>query len=137
MKLEPVRPGAAPAARPAHSQERTCVRVRGLRLDAEVGVYDSERGRRQPVRIDLTAEVDSGAACPSGRLTDAVNYAALAETVRQIVLARHHDLLEDLAQTIADTLFTDPRITRLALSIDKLTALDDADSVGVSLERWR
>ncbi|KAA5804885.1 dihydroneopterin aldolase [Alkalicaulis satelles] len=137
MKLEPVRPGAAPAARPAHAGERTSVRVRGLRLEAEVGVYDSERGRRQPVRIDLTAEVDASAASPSGRLAEAVNYAALAETVRQIVLSRHHDLLEDLAQLIADTLFADPRITRLNLEIDKLTALDDADSVGVTLERWR
>lgn len=137
MKLEPVRPGDAPAARPAHAGERVSVHVRGLRLDAEVGVYDSERGRRQSVRIDLTADVDASARCPDGRLTDTVNYASLAETVRQIVLARHHDLLEDLAQTIADTLFADPRITRLALSIDKLTALADADSVGVSLERWR
>jgi len=137
MKLEPVRPGAVPVARPAHAGECVSVHVRGLRLDAEVGVYDSERGRRQSVRIDLTADVDSSACCPDGRLADTVNYAALAETVRQIVLARHHDLLEDLAQSIADTLFTDPRITRLALVIDKLTALDDAESVGVSLERWR
>lgn len=137
MKLEPVRAGDAPAARPEHAGERVSVHVRGLRLEAEVGVYDSERGRRQSVRIDLTADVDASARCPSGRLADTVNYASLAETVRQIVLARHHDLLEDLAQTIADSLFTDPRITRLALSIDKLTALADADSVGVSLERWR
>ncbi|WBQ09029.1 dihydroneopterin aldolase [Hyphomonadaceae bacterium ML37] len=137
MKLEPVRPGDAPSPRPAHAGERVSVHVRGLRLEAEVGVYDSERGRRQPVRIDLTADVDATACHPDGRLADTVNYAALAEAVRQIVLARHHDLLEDLAQTIADTLFADPRITRLALSIDKLTALADADSVGVSLERWR
>ena len=62
---------------------------------------------------------------------------ALTETVRQIVGAAHHDLLEDLAQTIADTLFADPRVKRLDLTLDKLTALEDAESVGVSLSRWR
>lgn len=137
MKLDAVRADAAPAASPAHAGERVFVRVRGLRLEAEVGVYESERGRTQPIRVDLEAEVAPEAAHPHGALAEAVNYAALAETVRQIVGARHHDLLEDLAQEIADAVFADPRVARLVLSIDKLAALDDAESVGVSLDRWR
>ena len=135
MKLDAVR--AQTAARPDFAGERMRVRVKGLRLEAEVGVYDSERGRTQPVMVDLEAEVAADAAHPGGALGEAVNYAALAETVRRIAAARHHDLLEDLAQSIADIIFSDARITRLAISIDKTTALADAESVGVSLERWR
>jgi dihydroneopterin aldolase len=135
MKLDAVR--AEPAAKPALAGERVSVRVRGLRLEAEVGVYESEYGRTQPVRIDLEADVAAHAAHPGGALGEAVNYAALAELARRITLSKHHALLEDLAQAIADACFADPRITRLSLSIDKLTALEDADSVGVSLERWR
>jgi len=135
MKLDAVR--AQSAARPDYAGERMRVRVNGLRLDAEVGVYDSERGRKQPIRVDLEAEVGAEAAQPGGALGEAVNYAALADTVRRIVSARHHDLLEDLAQAIADAVFSDSRIARLALTIDKTTALDDAEGVGVSLERWR
>jgi dihydroneopterin aldolase len=137
MKLDAVRAQTAAETRPGHAGERMSVRIRGLRLDAEVGVYDSEYGRKQPVRLDLEADVAAQAAHPGGTLGEAVNYAALAELARRITLSRHHPLLEDLAQEIADACFADPRITRLALSIDKLTALDDADSVGVSLERWR
>lgn len=135
MKLDAVR--AQTAASPDFTGERMRVRVKGLTLQAEVGVYDSERGRTQPIIVDLEADVASDAAQPGGALGEAVNYAALAETVRRITGARHHDLLEDLAQAIADVIFADPRITRLLLSIDKTTALDDAQSVGVSLERWR
>ena len=135
MKLDAVR--AEPAAEPALAGERVSVRVRGLRLEAEVGVYETEYGRKQPVRLDLEAVVAPEAAHPDGALGDAVNYAALAELARRITLSKHHDLLEDLAQAIADACFADPRITRLSLSIDKLAALDDAESVGVSLERWR
>ncbi|MEQ8433994.1 MAG: dihydroneopterin aldolase [Oceanicaulis sp.] len=137
MKLDAVRANPAVEARPGHAGERMSVRVRGLRLDAEVGVYESEYGRKQPVRLDIEAEVAAEAAHPGGALGEAVNYAAIAELARRITLSRHHPLLEDLAQEIADACFADPRITRLALSIDKLAALDDADSVGVSLERWR
>ncbi len=135
MKLDAVR--AQTAASPEYAGERMRVRVKGLRLQAEVGVYESERGRTQPIVVDVEADVATQASHPDGVLGEAVNYAALADTVRRITASRHHDLLEDLAQAIADALFADARITRLALSIDKTTALEDADSVGVSLERWR
>ncbi|PWE16685.1 dihydroneopterin aldolase [Marinicauda salina] len=134
MKLDALkpRPDAAPLA-----GERMSVRVRGLKLDAEVGVYASEHGRKQPISVDLEAEVSAAAMAPSADLGSAVNYAALAETVRQVVAARHHELLEDLVQDIADVVFADDRVLRLAITIDKLAALDDADAVGVSYERWR
>jgi len=122
---------------PSWSGERLSVRVRGLLLEAEVGVYEHEYGRTQPIVIDLEAEVDPGAVRPNADLSQAVNYAALAETVREITLARHYDLLEDLVEAIAARLFSDGRIKRLKIDIDKPTALEDADSVGVSFERWR
>lgn len=135
MKLDAVRADASP--QPQFAGETLCVRVRGLKLDAEVGVYDHERGRTQPIAVDIEAQVIALAARPEGALAEAVNYAALAELVRQIAGARHHELLEDLAQAVLNVAFADPRITRMAIHIDKLTALEDADSVGVSLERWR
>ena len=113
------------------------MRVRGLQLLAQVGVYDSERGRAQPLVVDLEAEVAPEAARPDGALGEAVNYAALAETVRRLAASAHHDLLEDLAQRIADAVFADARVRRLSLSLDKTEALDDAEAVGVTLERWR
>lgn len=137
MKLDALAAQNDASPRPDFAGERVSVRVNRLRLEAEVGVYDSERGRKQPLEISLEAEVAPEATHPNGALGEAVNYAAMAETVRQIVGAAHHDLLEDLAQTIADTLFADPRVKRLDLTLDKLTALEDAQSVGVSLSRWR
>jgi dihydroneopterin aldolase len=135
MKLDAVPAIGQPQA--AFSSERLRVRVTGLKLEAEVGVYEHEYGRTQPLSVTLDAEVDDTALRPDGALADAVNYAALAELVRQIAHARHHELLEDLAQAVLDAAFADPRITRMSLHIDKLTALEDAESVGVSLERWR
>lgn len=138
MKLDALRTpvNEAPAARPLVG-ERMSVRVEGLKLDAEVGVYESEHGRKQPIKVSLEAEVDDTATAPDADLSQAVNYAALAETVRQVVASAHHELLEDLVQHISDVIFRDPRLKRLKLTIDKLTALEDADSVGVSYERWR
>lgn len=136
MKVDALHSIPAEAAETATGQRLT-VRVEGLRLDAQVGVYASEHGRTQPLEISLQAEVEDASAAPGSDLTQAVNYAAMAETVRQVVGARHHELLEDLAQTLTDTLFQDARVKRLRLAIDKPDALDDAQSVGVTYERWR
>lgn len=137
MKLDALRSPASEAAAPAMAGERLSVRVEKLRLEAEVGVYASEHGRTQPITVGLEAEVDETATAPGADLSHAVNYAALAETIRQVVASRHHELLEDLVQHICDVIFKDPRVKRIRLVIDKLTALDDAQSVGVSYERWR
>ncbi|GGE31781.1 7,8-dihydroneopterin aldolase [Marinicauda pacifica] len=136
MKVDALHSIPAEATETAAGQ-RLSVRVEGLRLDAQVGVYASEHGRTQPLEISLQAEVEEASAAPGSDLTQAVNYAAMAETVRQVVAARHHELLEDLAQTLTDTLFQDVRVKRLRLTIDKPDALDDARSVGVTYERWR
>jgi dihydroneopterin aldolase len=136
MKVDALHSIPAEATETAAGQ-RLSVRVEGLRLDAQVGVYTSEHGRTQPLEISLQAEVEEASAAPGSDLTQAVNYAAMAETVRQVVAARHHELLEDLAQTLTDTLFQDVRVKRLRLTIDKPDALDDARSVGVTYERWR
>ena len=103
-----------------------------------VGVYESEHGRTQPIEISLEAEVTSEAVAPSADLDHAVNYGGSGrKRSGRWSLRRHHELLEDLVQEIANTLFRDARITRLKLSVDKLSALEDAASVGVSYERWR
>lgn len=138
MKLDALNADAVSAldAR-RYAGERMRVRVRALRVEAEVGVYESERGRRQPLVFDVEAEVAEEAVHPDGALGQAVNYAAIAELIRRIATSKHHELLEDLAREIADATFADARVRGVALSIDKPEALEDAGAVGVTYERWR
>ena len=115
------------------------IRLSRLRLDAHIGAYDCERGRTQPIEISLAVCVDSEASNPGQDLGSVVDYASMASILRDVVGQRHFDLLEDLAQSLADALFDDHRIQTLKLDIDKLQAphLEDADHVGISYERTR
>ena len=61
--------------------EAAKVLVRGLRVEAEVGVYAHEHGRRQPLVVDVELDVT---AADGDHLADVVNYeliAAKAETI--------------------------------------------------------
>ena len=111
--------------------------LRGLKLEAVVGVHDWERQVRRPLVFDLSLGMDAREAASSDRVRDAVDYAAVADAVREVVAAEHPQLLETLAERIARTLFDRFPILSLTLSIDKPGAVPDVKSVGVEIERRR
>jgi dihydroneopterin aldolase len=112
--------------------------VRGLLVQAHLGVHAHEEQSAQPVRISLEALVRDEAA-PSGigedRLRRSVDYAALAATARRVAGAGHTRLAETLAEKIAVACLAEPRILRIRVMVEKPAILPDVTSVGVWIER--
>jgi len=111
--------------------------VRDLVLMAEIGVYRREQGTKQRVRINLDLAVDDPRGPPSDRLKDVVNYAKVIEAVRTLVGRGRVNLVETLAQQIADCCLVDPRVRQARVRVEKLDAVADAAAVGVEIERER
>lgn len=127
--------------------------VRGLRhvflhdmvLMASIGVYPSEHDAPQRVRINLDLAVeDEGARASLSRsgvgrddLSRVVDYQVLAESVRQIVGAGHVQLVETLAERIAEAALADPRVISSRVRVEKLDAFAEVASAGVEIERRR
>jgi 7,8-dihydroneopterin aldolase/epimerase/oxygenase len=78
------------------------VELHGLRLFGRHGVYPEEREQGQDFVFDV--ELDVGERGVSDRLEDAVDYDAVAQTVREISEAHAYNLLEALAAAVADEL---------------------------------
>ena len=117
---------AVPAAPPIRREGLT-VFVRGLRVEAGIGVYDHEHGRLQTLVIDVT--LDLGAQ-PVERLADTVNYERVAEAARAIVADGHLGLVESFAERLALECLGDPRVRRVTVRIEKPGALDAAEAAG-------
>ena len=117
---------AVPAAPPIRREGLT-VFVRGLRVEAGIGVYDHEHGRLQALVIDVT--LDLGAQ-PVERLADTVNYERVAEAARAIVADGHLGLVESFAERLALECLGDPRVRRVTVRIEKPGALDAAEAAG-------
>ena len=103
--------------------------VRGVRVEAQIGVYGHERGRTQPLIIDV--ELD---AAVSGcvKLADTINYETIAAAARDLAAEGHMDLVETFAERLALACFDDPRVTRARVRVEKPTALaPHADAAGV------
>lgn len=111
--------------------------LRGLRVDALIGVYEHEKLAPQPLLIDLELGLIHSRACFSDQMDDAVDYGAVVAAVRRHALLNRCELLEAFAQNVAETLLQDFALSSVAVTVSKPGIFDVADSVGVSIRRRR
>jgi dihydroneopterin aldolase len=79
-----------------------------------------------PLEIDILLEIDLRKAEKSDALEDTVNYSAVRKRVVQLVESTSCKLLEKLAGSVLDDLFSDSRILRARVRISKPQRLDGA-----------
>jgi len=115
--------GAAGSAR----LEGLTVFVRGLTVDAGIGVYDHEHGRLQSLVIDVTLDLGPHAV---DRLADTVNYETVAEAARAIVAEGHVGLVETFAERLALACMADDRVRAVRVRVEKPGALEGAAAAG-------
>lgn len=107
--------------------EALTVFVRGLAVQAGIGVYDHEHGRLQSLVIDVTLDLEPHAV---ERLSDTVNYETVAEAARAIVADGHVGLVETFADRLARACLKDSVVRRARVRIEKPGALAGADAPG-------
>lgn len=119
---------------PPPPREALSVFLRGLRLDAEIGVYAHERGRSQPLLVDIEVELD---ARPVGSIRDTLNYEVLARHARALTGAGHIELVESFAQTLAQLCLQEPQARRVRVRVEKPDAIAGAAAAGVEVRLTR
>jgi dihydroneopterin aldolase len=113
----------------------TKVFVRGLKVEAWIGVYDHEHGRQQPLVIDVELDV---AATHCEQLGDTVNYETILQAAQGIAAEGHIDLVETFAERLAQACFDDSRVTRARVRVEKPLALaPHAAAAGVEITAVR
>jgi len=125
------------AAHPSTASARVMkVMVRDLVLPARIGVYMHEKQGTQRVRVNLELVCTEHPAIKD-ELGNVVNYADLVEQVRAIVDEGHINLVETLADRVAQACLVDRRVQSAKVRIEKLDVFPEAESVGVEIERVR
>lgn len=118
--------------------------IRDLVLQAAIGVHAHEHNRTQRIRINLDLMIEESANNQLSRpaigrddLARVVDYEHLTNQVRATVAAGHVQLVETLAERIAELCLTDPRVALIRVTVEKLDVFADATSAGVEIERRR
>ena len=112
--------------------------IQGLEVYCVIGLQPWERQVMQKVRIDLAIEADCR---PAGAADDpalALDYKAVSKRVQQLVEGSACQLVEALAERIADAVLADfAGAASLRVRVAKPGAVRFAESVGVEIERRR
>lgn len=112
--------------------------IEGLVLPVEIGLLDSEKGRRQQVRFDveiLTVPDYRRIVRESGR------FVSYADTVGFIgdkaASGGHVELVEDWAEAVAEFVLSNPLAERVTVRVSKPEIFDEAEGVGIRISRRR
>jgi 7,8-dihydroneopterin aldolase/epimerase/oxygenase len=107
--------------------------VRGIECLGHHGVFEFERAEGQVFVIDVTLGLDTRSAADSDDLRDTVDYGSLVMQVKAAVETDPVNLIETLAQRVADVCLSDDRVGYAKVTVHKPTAPIQATFADVAL----
>lgn len=115
------------------------IELRGLSGRGRHGVLAHERALGQRFSADVTLYLDTRAAAQSDDLSLTVDYGGLAQEVVAVITGEPVDMVETLAQRIADVALAHDRVQAVEVSVHKPEAPVTVpfDDVVVTIHRER
>jgi dihydroneopterin aldolase len=111
--------------------------LKDLRIDTIIGIYDWERRTRQTIILDIEMGADIAKAAKTDDIEDTLNYKAVAKRIISFVENSEYQLVETLAQRIAEIILDEFNVSWLRLTLNKQGAVRGVRDVGVIIERGR
>lgn len=111
--------------------------ISGIEGFGHHGVFEAERRDGQVFLADLALAVDTRAAARTDDLQDTVDYGNLVARVVKAIESDPVDLIETLAERIADTCLEDDRVRSVEVTVHKPHAPVDATVGDVALRITR
>ena len=121
----------------AADMSRRRVFVHDYEMIGSVGVYEHERRYEQRIVVSLDLDVEDTYDGRSDDLAGVYDYDHAISAVRQTVESGHFNLLETLAERIAQACLTAAAVKAIRIRITKPDVLIACRAVGIEIERRR
>ena len=116
-------------------EQMDIIYLNDLCIETIIGVFDWERKIKQRVIIDLEMAADIRRAAATDNLDDTLDYKAVAKRVIGFVEQSEYQLVETLAERVAEIILNEFKVPWLRLRLNKQGAVRGANDVGVIIER--
>ena len=128
-----------PTSLPAGERPADRLALRGLRAFGHHGVYEHERVDGQEFVVDVELGLDTAPAARHDDLSATVHYGELAERLHAAVARDPVDLIETLAQRLADVCLAERSVSWVEVTVHKPNAPIDLvfDDVSLTIHRSR
>ena len=109
--------------------------IRDLALRCIIGIFPEERREKQDIVINVEIHADLRTAGRSDDLKDTVDYKAIKKAILKLVEGSSFQLIESLAERIADIALENDKVKKVIVTIDKPGALRFARASAVEITR--
>jgi dihydroneopterin aldolase len=109
--------------------------LHGLKVECVIGIWEWERRISQTLLFDLDIGFDTTAAARTGAIEDTLSYREVAKRVTAYAQETRANLVETLAQGVADILLEEFGALWCKVRVNKRGAVTGATDVGVVIER--
>ncbi len=116
-------------------QATDTVFVHELKVETIIGIWGWERKIRQTVSIDLEMGADIRRAAETDSIDDTLNYKAISKRVQQFVADSEFQLVETMAEKIAELVLQEFKVPWVQVRVSKPGAIRGAKNVGVLIRR--
>lgn len=110
---------------------------RNLQVNMHMGVHENEKGRTQPVRINIILYMQAGLVPVNDSIAEVFNYDRIHSGVQALIEGRHINLQETLVGDIAAMCLEFDEVLAVRVSTEKTDIYPDCDGVGYELVRVR
>jgi 7,8-dihydroneopterin aldolase/epimerase/oxygenase len=111
--------------------------VRDLVLPCSIGVYPHEHLAKQRIKINVDLLVLENPGPRNDDLANVVSYDTVIAGIKALLDRGHINLVETLAEAIAELCLAEPRVIQARIGVAKLEVEPAAAGVGVEIERRR
>jgi dihydroneopterin aldolase len=98
------------------------ISLRGLEVYAHHGVYEEEQSAGQKFLVDVDVWMDLSVAGASDDLDATLHYGELGMAIHSRVSSERWDLIERVAERVAEVVLADDRVERTLVTIHKPSA---------------
>ena len=109
--------------------------LRDFRLQMIIGIYEWERKIPQTVQLDLEIGLPHSRACLTDDVADSINYADVAQRIRDTIAQRDFNLVEALAEHVAQVVLTEFGSPWIKVCVTKLAVVRGIKKLGICIER--
>ncbi len=109
--------------------------IKDLQIETIVGIYDWEKEVKQIISLDIEIDYDMKKPGRSDKLSDTLNYKKISKRVISLVEKSRTNLIENLAEKIAQTIIKEFKVKKVKLFLKKSGALRGSELVGIKIQR--
>nr|SPS06815.1 bifunctioal dihydroneopterin aldolase; dihydroneopterin triphosphate 2'-epimerase [Candidatus Nitrotoga fabula] len=111
--------------------------LRELKVETLIGVYEWEKRVPQTLQLDMEIALPTSRACQTDDIQDALDYSEIVSHIQNALGSHHFNLLEALAEHIAQILLVDFNVPWVRISAAKINAIRNCQRIGIRIERWK